>query len=73
MKANELIGMEVIDADAKLVGTVKGLDLDVKKWTVTGVIVKRGIVKKITIQTSDIDRVGDKVILKVTADRIQRV
>ena len=72
MKSSELIGKEVIDAGAKIVGPVKGLDIDKKKWTVNGIIVKTGFIKKLLIHTGDIDRVGDKVILKVTADKIQK-
>ena len=72
MKANELIGKEVIDADAKLIGLVKGLDIDVKKWTINGLVIKTGFIKKILVLTGDIDRVGDKVMLKVTQDKIQK-
>jgi sporulation protein YlmC with PRC-barrel domain len=72
MKGNELIGKEVIDADAKLIGSVKGIDIDVKKWTINGLIIKAGFIKKILVLTTDIDRVGDKVILKVTQDKIQK-
>ena len=72
MKSSELIGREVIDANARVIGSVKALDIDVKKWTVNGIIVKTGFIKKLLILTSDIDKVGDKVMLKVTIDKIQR-
>ena len=72
MKTNELIGKEVIDATAKVIGPVKGLEIDLKKWTVTGIIVKTGWVKKTLVLTGDIDKIGDKVILKVPIDKIQK-
>jgi len=72
MKSNELMGKEVIDANATIIGPVKGFDIDLKRWTVNGIIVKTGFIKKLLILTGDIDRVGDKVILKVTIDKIQR-
>ena len=72
MNSNELIGKEVIDAGAKVIGPVKGFSIDLKKWTVTGLIVKTGFIRKTTILTGDIDKIGDKVILKVTIDKIQK-
>jgi sporulation protein YlmC with PRC-barrel domain len=72
MRAKELIGKEVIDAGAKIVGNVKDLKLDTKKWEVTGIIVKTGFITKLLIQTGDIDKVGDKIVLKVTMDKIQK-
>ena len=73
MKSNELVGKEVIDAGAHVIGNVKAIDIDLKKWSVTGIIVKTGFIKKLLITTSDIDKVGDKVVLKVTVDQIQKV
>lgn len=72
MNAKELIGREVIDSEAKYIGTVKDVELDLKKWTVTAIIVKTGFIRKKQVLSGDIDRVGDKVILKVTGDRIQK-
>lgn len=72
MKSREMIGKEVIDADARIIGPVNDLDIDVKKWAVTAIIVKTGFIKKLAIQTSDIDKVGDKVVLRVTLDKIQK-
>ncbi len=72
MRAKELLGKEVIDAGAKIVGNVKDLKLDTKKWEVTGIIVKTGFITKLLIQTGDIDKVGDKIVLKVTMDKIQK-
>ena len=72
MRAKELIGKEVIDAGAKIVGNVKDLKLDTKNWEVTGIIVKTGFITKLLIQTGDIDKVGDKIVLKVTMDKIQK-
>jgi sporulation protein YlmC with PRC-barrel domain len=72
MKSNELVGKEVLDAGAHIVGNVKAIDIDVKKWTVTGIIVKTGFIKKLLVLTGDIDKIGDKVVLKVTIDKIQK-
>ena len=72
MKARDLYGKEVIDAEAKVVGSVNDVELDNKKWIVSGIIVKTGFLKKLVIQSGDIDRVGDKVVLKVTLSKIQK-
>jgi sporulation protein YlmC with PRC-barrel domain len=73
MNSKELIGKEVIDSEARAIGNVKDVEIDLKKWTVSAIVVKTGFIRKRTIQTSDVDKVGDKVVLKVTIDRIQRV
>ena len=73
MKSREIIGKEVIDSEAKIIGPVQDLEIDVIKWTVSGLIVKKGFMKKITIAAGNIDKVGDKVVLKVVSDKIQKI
>lgn len=73
MKSREIIGKEVIDAEAKIIGPVQDLEIDIAKWTVAGIIVKKGFMKKITIAAGNIDKVGDKVVLKVVSDKIQKI
>ncbi len=72
MRSRELIGKEVIDANAKIIGPVKDVELDLKKWTVTAVIVRAGFIKRLTILADDIDKIGDKVVLKVAVDKIRK-
>jgi sporulation protein YlmC with PRC-barrel domain len=72
MRSRELIGKEVIDANAKIIGPVKDIELDLKKWAVTAVIVKAGFIKRLTILTDDIDKIGDKVVLKIAVDKIKK-
>jgi sporulation protein YlmC with PRC-barrel domain len=72
MKSSELMGKEVVDAAAKVVGPVKGFEIDIKKWTVTGIIVKSGFLKKTTVLVGDIEKIGDKVMLKVPIDKVQK-
>jgi sporulation protein YlmC with PRC-barrel domain len=73
MKSREIIGKEVIDAAARIIGSVQDLEIDLTKWTVSGIIVKKGFMKKITIAAGNIDKVGDKVVLKVVSDKIQKI
>ncbi|MCX6002103.1 MAG: PRC-barrel domain-containing protein [Chloroflexi bacterium] len=72
MKSREIIGKEVIDAEARIIGPVQDLEIDLTKWTVTGIIVKKGFMKKISIAAGNVDKVGDKVVLKVALDKIQK-
>ncbi len=72
MRARELLGMEVIDSAARIVGTVRDLDIDTQKWTLNAIIIRAGFIRRKTVPASDIDKVGDKVFLKVTADKIRR-
>jgi sporulation protein YlmC with PRC-barrel domain len=73
MKSREIIGKEVKDSAAKIIGPVQDIEIDVTKWTVTGIIVKKGFMKKITIPAGNIDKVGDKVVLKIASDKIQKI
>ena len=72
MRSRELIGKEVIDAAARNVGKVKDVEIDPLKWNVTGIIVTTGFMRSRTVSPGDIDKVGDKIVLKVAADKIQK-
>jgi sporulation protein YlmC with PRC-barrel domain len=72
MRSREIIGKEVIDAGARIVGRVKDVDIDPVKWNVAGVIVATGFMRTRTLLTGDIDKVGDKVVLKVTSDKLRK-
>jgi len=72
MKSKELIGKEVIDAEARYMGTIKDVEIDLKRWIVTGIIVKTGFLRTKVVATSDIDKIGDKVMLKIALDRAQK-
>jgi sporulation protein YlmC with PRC-barrel domain len=72
MRSRELVGKEVIDAGARVIGRVKDIEIDPVKWNVTGIIVTTGFMRARTVLTGDIDKVGDKVVLKVVADKIQK-
>jgi len=72
MKAKELLGKEVIDVDAKVVGKVVDIDLDIGKATILDISVKTGFTKKVSISPRDIDKIGDKVLLKVAKDKVKK-
>jgi len=66
MRITEILGMGVIDRDANTLGKVADFDINTSSWTINSLIVKSGIIKKSTIGIDKIDKIGDKVLLKVT-------
>ena len=72
MKAKELFGKQVIDVNAKVVGKVVDIDLDIEEATITGILVKTGWTQKVSIPPKNIDRIGDKILLKVAKDKIKK-
>jgi sporulation protein YlmC with PRC-barrel domain len=72
MKSREIVGKEVIDSGARIVGRVKDVEVDTVKWNVTGIIVSTGFMKTRTLLPGDVDKVGDKVVLKVTIDKARK-
>lgn len=72
MKAKELLGKQVIDVHAKVVGKVVDIDLDIGQAKIIAILVKTGLTRKVSIPPADIDRIGDKILLKVAKDKIQK-
>lgn len=72
MKAKELFGKEVIDVDAKVVGKIADMEIDINKASIRGILVKAGLTKKLLILPGDIDKIGDKVVLKIAKDKIRK-
>lgn len=72
MRSREIVGKEVIDAGARIIGRVKDIEIDLVKWNVTGIIITTGFMRARTVLTGDIDKVGDKVVLKVVSDKIHK-
>ncbi|MBC8274169.1 MAG: PRC-barrel domain-containing protein [Chloroflexi bacterium] len=72
MKAKDLLGKEVIDVDAKVVGKVVDIDLDIGEATILDISVKTGFTKKMSISPRDIDKIGDKVLLRVAKDKMKK-
>jgi len=72
MKAKELFGKEVIDVNAKVVGKITDMEIDISKASIRSILVKVGFTKKLSILPGDIDKIGDKVILKIAKDKIRK-
>jgi sporulation protein YlmC with PRC-barrel domain len=71
MKTNEFFGKEVLDADANRIGKVADIDVDLLKGVVNHMVVRAGLTKKFNISLDKIEKVGDKVILRIRANDLQ--
>lgn len=70
MKAKELLGKEVLDANAKRLGKVTDFEIDVSKGIVQYIDVKAGLRKGYVIGLDKIQVVGDRIILKVKEEEL---
>lgn len=75
----EIIGLEVISSDARVVGTVEGVGVDLLQWKVPALSVglRRGVedlagikkrpfsVEKVYMRTQDLEAISDTVIMKL--------
>jgi len=73
MNPKELFGREVLDANARSVGRVSDIDFDMSKGVVNHLVVKTGPIKKHIVTFDNIAKIGDKVILKVTQQMLDRL
>lgn len=73
MNTRVLIGKQVLDKKGNNVGEVTDIDIDIspQQWTVNHLTVRIGLIKKISIGIDKIDKVGDKIILKITNDELE--
>jgi sporulation protein YlmC with PRC-barrel domain len=72
MHISEILGKGVLDLNANSVGKVVDVDVSLPEWTINHIVVKMGLIKKLTIGLDKIDKVGDKIILKVTKDELEK-
>lgn len=70
MHANELFGKEVLDSNANQVGKVVYIDVDMQRGTVNCMLVKTGLTKKVVITLDKINKIGDRITLKVSQDEL---
>jgi sporulation protein YlmC with PRC-barrel domain len=71
MRISQLIGKGVLDKNANTVGNVADFDIDTSSWTVTALVVKSGMLKKVNIGVDRIEKIGDKIFLKVAKEEIE--
>jgi len=72
MNTSELFGKEVLDVNAKGVGKVVDIDIDMVQGVVNHMIVKTGLTKKYIISLNQVEKIGDKVILGIREDELPK-
>ena len=72
MNTDELFGKEVLDSSANKIGKVVDLDFDMQTGMIDRVVVKAGLTKKYAISLENIERIGDRMILKIGEDELQK-
>lgn len=83
----EVIGLEIISSDARVVGTVEGVGIDISGWRIMALRVglRRGLeeslgrrrhffsVEKVYVSTAEVDTVSDTVILRKPISSVSEV
>jgi sporulation protein YlmC with PRC-barrel domain len=70
MQVSEIMGKGVLDKNANTVGKVTDIEVNFPIWTINHLIVKVSLFKKLKIGVEKVDKVGDKVTLKVARDEL---
>jgi sporulation protein YlmC with PRC-barrel domain len=72
MNTSEIIGKEVLDKNANRLGKLVDIGMSIPPGTIDYYLVKIGITKKVQIFSNNIEKVGDKVILNITRDELEK-
>ena len=73
MLIRSVMRKEVLDKNANKIGLVVDIDFNFLLWTINYMVVRMSIIKKINVGVEKIDKIGDKVILKVAKDELVAV
>ena len=72
MNVRRLFNKEVIDVQGNNIGRVADIDVDMVNGIINHIIVAAGLIKKYEIKLDKIMTIGDKVILKIQRDELQK-
>jgi sporulation protein YlmC with PRC-barrel domain len=72
MLLSEITRKEVLDVNANRVGNISDVDLNVAQGTIYNFMIKIGTFKRVPITPDKIDRIGEKVILKVPKAELEK-
>jgi len=65
MNTKELFSKEVLDVNANRVGKVADIDFDMRQGVINHIVVKAGLTKKYDVSLDKIDKIGDKIVLRI--------
>jgi len=72
MNVKELLGREVLDANAEIIGRVSDIEFDVNQGVISNVVVKAGMIRKYDVTFDKIEKIGDKIVLRVSEEELKR-
>ncbi|MFC1929529.1 PRC-barrel domain-containing protein [Chloroflexota bacterium] len=72
MNTSELFGKEVLDSSANKIGKVVDLDFDMQTGMINHIVIKAGLTKRYTVSLDKIDKIGDRIVLKIGQDELQK-
>ena len=72
MYTSELLGKQVLDKSGNNVGKLVDININLPQWTANHLMVKIGMIKKISIGIDKIDKIGDKIILNTVKDELRK-
>ena len=70
MNTKKLFNKEVLDSQGNVIGRVDDVSVDMDNRTVSSIVVKTGLLKKIDINLDKITTIGDKIILNIKKDEL---
>jgi sporulation protein YlmC with PRC-barrel domain len=70
MLISNIMRKEVLDKNANKIGLVVDIDYNFPAWAINYLVVRMDILKKIKIGVEKIDKIGDKVIMRVSKDEL---
>jgi len=72
MNVKELLGREVLDANAAIIGRVSDIEFDIEQGFISNIVVKAGMIRKYDVKFDNIAKIGDKVVLRVSEEDLKR-
>jgi len=72
MNVKELLGREVLDANAEMIGKVCDIEFDINQGVISNVVVKAGMIRKYDVKFDNIAKIGDKIVLRVSEEELKR-
>ncbi len=71
MNTREAFAKEVLDSNGNRIGKVNDLIFDLPSGNISQLVLRTGLLKERKVAVGLIDKVGDKIILNVTRDRLE--
>jgi len=72
MNVKELLGRQVLDANARIIGRVSDIEFDVDRGSISNIVVKAGMIRRYDVKFDNIARIGDKIVLRVSEEELKR-